>query len=55
MLIEHAGARPRVHPSAYVAPNAVLFGTDSFWTGVDVLRLVALQILDEEVPEVSLE
>jgi gamma-carbonic anhydrase len=26
MLIEHAGARPRVHPSAYVAPNAVLCG-----------------------------
>jgi carbonic anhydrase/acetyltransferase-like protein (isoleucine patch superfamily) len=26
MLIEHAGARPRVHPSAYVAPNAVLSG-----------------------------
>jgi carbonic anhydrase/acetyltransferase-like protein (isoleucine patch superfamily) len=26
MLIEHEGARPRVHPSAYVAPNAVLCG-----------------------------
>jgi carbonic anhydrase/acetyltransferase-like protein (isoleucine patch superfamily) len=26
MLIEHDGARPRVHPSAYVAPNAVLCG-----------------------------
>ena len=26
MLIEHQGARPRVHPSAYVAPNAVLCG-----------------------------
>jgi carbonic anhydrase/acetyltransferase-like protein (isoleucine patch superfamily) len=24
MLIEHDGAPPRVHPSAYVAPNAVL-------------------------------
>ncbi len=26
MLIEHCGARPRIHPSAYVAPNAVLCG-----------------------------
>jgi carbonic anhydrase/acetyltransferase-like protein (isoleucine patch superfamily) len=26
MLIEHDGAQPRVHPSAYVAPNAVLCG-----------------------------
>jgi carbonic anhydrase/acetyltransferase-like protein (isoleucine patch superfamily) len=26
MLIEHDGARPRIHPSAYVAPNAVLCG-----------------------------
>jgi carbonic anhydrase/acetyltransferase-like protein (isoleucine patch superfamily) len=26
MLIEHEGAHPRVHPSAYVAPNAVLCG-----------------------------
>ena len=26
MLIEHSGARPRVHPAAYVAPNAVLSG-----------------------------
>ena len=26
MLIEHDGARPVVHPSAYVAPNAVISG-----------------------------
>lgn len=26
MLIEHEGKRPRVHPSAYVAPTAVLCG-----------------------------
>jgi carbonic anhydrase/acetyltransferase-like protein (isoleucine patch superfamily) len=26
MLIEHDGARPRIDPSAYVAPNAVLCG-----------------------------
>ncbi len=26
MLIEHDGARPRVHPSAYVAPTAVVCG-----------------------------
>jgi gamma-carbonic anhydrase len=26
MLVEHRGRRPAVHPSAYVAPNAVLCG-----------------------------
>src|SRR3954462_8743387 len=26
MLIEHAGQRPRIHESAYVAPNAVVSG-----------------------------
>ncbi|HYT25266.1 MAG TPA: gamma carbonic anhydrase family protein, partial [Actinomycetota bacterium] len=26
MLVEHRGARPSVHPTAYVAPNAVLCG-----------------------------
>lgn len=26
MLIEHGGARPRIHASAYVAPNAVVSG-----------------------------
>jgi carbonic anhydrase/acetyltransferase-like protein (isoleucine patch superfamily) len=26
MLIKHAGATPRIHPSAYVAPNAVICG-----------------------------
>jgi carbonic anhydrase/acetyltransferase-like protein (isoleucine patch superfamily) len=26
MLVEHAGARPEVHPTAYVAPTAVLCG-----------------------------
>jgi gamma-carbonic anhydrase len=26
MLIEHRGKRPRVHPTAYVAPTAVLCG-----------------------------
>ncbi|WCB93110.1 UDP-3-O-(3-hydroxymyristoyl)glucosamine N-acyltransferase [Baekduia alba] len=26
MLIEHRGCEPRVHPTAYVAPNAVLCG-----------------------------
>src|SRR3954468_19185805 len=26
MLIEHRGAKPTIHPSAYVAPNAVLCG-----------------------------
>ncbi|QWF82357.1 gamma carbonic anhydrase family protein [Amycolatopsis sp. CA-230715] len=26
MIVEHEGARPRIHPSAYVAPNAVVCG-----------------------------
>jgi hypothetical protein len=26
MLIEHQGNRPNVHPTAFVAPNAVLSG-----------------------------
>lgn len=26
MMIEHRGARPRIHPTAYVAPNATLSG-----------------------------
>jgi len=26
VLIEHDGARPVIHPSAYVAPNAVISG-----------------------------
>jgi carbonic anhydrase/acetyltransferase-like protein (isoleucine patch superfamily) len=26
MLLEHAGNRPRIHPSAYVAPNATICG-----------------------------
>jgi carbonic anhydrase/acetyltransferase-like protein (isoleucine patch superfamily) len=37
MLIEHAGKRPRVHESAYVAPNAVLSGDVTVGPGARIL------------------
>lgn len=37
MLIEHEGRRPEVHPSAYVAPTAVLSGDVSVGPGCQVL------------------
>jgi carbonic anhydrase/acetyltransferase-like protein (isoleucine patch superfamily) len=37
MLIEHAGKRPRVHESAYVAPNAVLSGNVTVGPGARIL------------------
>jgi carbonic anhydrase/acetyltransferase-like protein (isoleucine patch superfamily) len=37
MLIEHEGARPRVHASAYVAPNAVLCGDVDVGPGCRIL------------------
>jgi carbonic anhydrase/acetyltransferase-like protein (isoleucine patch superfamily) len=37
MLIEHAGKRPRIHESAYVAPNAVLSGDVSVGAGARIL------------------
>lgn len=37
LLIEHSGQRPRVHPEAYVAPNAVLCGDVVVGEGTAVL------------------
>jgi len=37
MLIEHEGPRPQVHPSAYVAPTAVLSGDVQVGLGCQVL------------------
>lgn len=37
MIIEHAGRRPEIHPSAYVAPNAVVCGDVSIGEGARVL------------------
>src|SRR3954470_11974333 len=37
MLIEHAGKRPRIHSSAYVAPNAVVSGDVTVGEGARIL------------------
>src|SRR3954466_13720796 len=37
MVIEHAGNRPRIHESAYVAPNAVVSGDVSVGPGARIL------------------
>src|SRR4051812_40660014 len=37
MLIEHAGKRPSIHPSAYVAPNAVVSGDVTVGEGARIL------------------
>src|SRR3954469_1129308 len=37
MLIEHRGAKPTIHPSAYVAPTAVLCGDVHVGAGARVL------------------
>src|SRR3954469_13718101 len=37
MLIEHRGAKPTIHPSAYVAPNAVLCGDVHVGAGARIL------------------
>ncbi|GHF48286.1 carbonic anhydrase/acetyltransferase-like protein (isoleucine patch superfamily) [Amycolatopsis bartoniae] len=37
MILEHDGHRPRIHPSAYVAPNAVVCGDVSVGADVRVL------------------
>jgi carbonic anhydrase/acetyltransferase-like protein (isoleucine patch superfamily) len=37
MLIEHRGHRPRVAPTAYVAPNAVVCGDVTLHENVRVL------------------
>ena len=48
MLIEHQGARPRVHPSAYVAPNAVSAATSR--SGPDCRILFGAVLTAEDGP-----
>ena len=48
MLLEHAGKAPRVHASAYVAPNAVLCGDVS--VGPDARIMFGAQVIAEGAP-----
>jgi hypothetical protein len=49
LLIEHRGALPRIHPSAYVAPNATLSG--DVFVGADSSILYGAVITAEAEPE----
>ncbi len=49
MLIEHQGSRPRVHPSAYVAPTAVVCGDVRIGEGSRILFGAALIADGDEV------
>ncbi len=49
MLIEHRSHRPVVHPSAYVAPSAVLCGAVTVGEGARVLHGAVLTAEDGEV------
>ena len=49
MLIEHRGRRPVVHPSASVAPNAVICGAVTIAAGARVLFGAVLTAEDGEV------
>jgi carbonic anhydrase/acetyltransferase-like protein (isoleucine patch superfamily) len=49
MLIEHRGSAPQVHPSAYVAPTAVLCGAVSVGPEARVLFGAVLTAEDGEV------
>ena len=49
MLIEHRGAAPDVHPSAYVAPNAVLCGAVRVGPDARILFGAVLTAEDGEV------
>jgi gamma-carbonic anhydrase len=46
MLLEHRGARPTIHPSAYVAPNAVVCG--EVHVGADVRILFGAVLTAED-------
>jgi carbonic anhydrase/acetyltransferase-like protein (isoleucine patch superfamily) len=45
MLLEHAGKTPKVHPTAYVAPNAVLCGDVT--VGPDCRIMFGAQVIAE--------
>jgi len=49
MVIEHRGAQPTVHPSAYVAPNAVLCGDVHVRAGARILFGAVLTAEDGRV------
>ena len=49
MLIEHRGRRPVVHPSATVAPNAVLCGDVTIGAGARILFGAVLTAEDGSV------
>src|SRR5947209_3318529 len=49
MLIEHRGAAPRIHPSAYVAPTAVICGAVSIGADARILFGAVLTAEDGEI------
>ena len=49
MLIEHRGSTPHVHPSAYVAPTAVLCGAVSVGPQARILFGAVLTAEDGEI------
>jgi carbonic anhydrase/acetyltransferase-like protein (isoleucine patch superfamily) len=49
MLLEHRGARPSVHPSAYIAPTAVLSGAVVIGAGTRILHGAVVTAEDGEV------
>lgn len=51
MLIEHRGAAPQIHPSAYVAPTAVVCG--AVWIGADA-RILFGAVLTAEDGEIRI-
>jgi len=51
MLIEHEGRRPQVHPSAYVAPTAVL--SDDVRVGPACQVLFGAELTDDGGPASS--
>lgn len=49
MLLEHRGARPSIHPSAYVAPTAVVSGAVVIGAGTRILHGAIVTAEDGEV------
>lgn len=49
MLLEHRGARPSIHPSAYVAPTAVVSGAVVLGKGTRILHGAVVTAEDGEV------
>ncbi|MGX9899524.1 gamma carbonic anhydrase family protein [Arthrobacter sp. SA17] len=49
MLLEHRGARPSIHPSAYVAPTAVVSGAVVIGEGTRILHGAVVTAEDGDV------